>query len=585
MDGTADAPHTDQEAPLPRVIWLLWLQGWGVAPELVRACAETWRRHNPGWNVRLVDRASLTDVVPDDAFAALAGKTLEPEAMSDVVRIELLSRYGGVWADATAYCLEPLDRWLPPRMTAGFFAFARPGPDRMLSSWFLAAVQGSGIVQRWRAATRAYWATRTSRDHYFWFHRLFAECHAADPWFREAWDAVPALSALGPHRFEPYELRLAEPPTADDESFLAAPDVPVLKLTHKRPPPEAPAGSVARWLCDRAWDARPRSADREAASTRAAGGEVLVAWYGAFAGHGTIGDLLSLESVVARLVAEGWRVAHASAAGLVIPGATRVQWDEVDPRRFAAVLFVCGPIIAGHPETEALFSRFRGRPLGGVGVSLFGPGHPMHADPFTTVFARQGRAKRYEDVALIAPLPVLPERDRAGQEFVIGLALRGSQEEYGADHCLWDQAERLARAAADHLLRSAGGRVETIENHLARAGLSATDIEARYAGCDLVITTRFHGAMLAVRHGVPFVALDQIRGGGKVAPLLAARGWPHVLRVDRATEGDVARSATAALAVAALPGLQAFRDGAIRGANRTLAAVTAWLADQATPRR
>lgn len=582
-DPTRSSAASGHEAPLPRVIWLLWLQGWDVAPELVRACAETWRRHNPGWTVRLLDRASLADVlpdmIPDGAFAALAGKTLEPEAMSDVIRIELLARYGGVWADATTYCLEPLDDWLAPRMTAGFFAFARPAADRMLSSWFLAAVQGSGIGQRWRAATWAYWATRTSRDHYFWFHRLFAECHAADPWFREAWDAVPTLSALGPHRFEPYEPRLAEPPTADDESFLAAPDVPVLKLTHKRPPPEAPAGSVARWLCDRAWAIRPRSADTSATP------EVLVTWYGSFAGHGTIGDLLSLESVVARLVAEGWQVAHASATDVAIPGATRVQWDEVDPQRFAAVLFVCGPIIAGHLQTEALFRRYRDRPLCGVGVSLFGPGHPLHADPFTAVFARQGWAERYEDVALVAPLPVMPSRDRAGKELVIGLALRGPQDEYGTDNCLWAETEQLAREAAEQLLRSAGGRIETIENHLDRAGRSAAAIEASYADCDLVITSRFHGAMLAARHGVPFVALDQIRGGGKVAPLLAARGWPHVLRADRVTEAEIARSAAAALAAAALPGLQAFRDRAVSGANRTLAAMTSWLAGRATNRR
>jgi hypothetical protein len=54
--------------------------------------------------------------------------------------MELLRRHGGVWADATCYCLQPLAEWLPSKLApAGFFAFDRPAPDRMLASWFLAA--------------------------------------------------------------------------------------------------------------------------------------------------------------------------------------------------------------------------------------------------------------------------------------------------------------------------------------------------------------------------------------------------------------------------------------------------------------
>lgn len=561
---------------VPRVVWMLWLQGWDRAPALVRACADTWRRLNPGWRVRLLDRAALADVVPDDDLAHVAGKPLEPEAFSDVVRLELLARYGGVWADATAYCLRPLDEWLPSRLDAGFFAFARPAPERLLSSWFLAAVPGNGITRAWREAARDYWAARTSRDDYFWVHHLFGRLHASDPGFRAAWDAVPTLSAEWSHWFAPYETRLSAPPTAADERLLAAAAVPILKLTHRGQPVETVAGSVARRLCDRArgpggWSTRapPRP-------------EVLVAWYGSFSGHGTIGDRLSLESVVARLTAEGWRVAHASADAVEMPGATRVDWERVDPRRFAAVVFVCGPIIAGHPQTEALFARFRGRPLLGVGVSLFDAAHEMHADPFTAALARQGGAERFEDVALVAPPPPPPSRDRAGG-LVVGLALRGPQAEYGADNCLWERTEGLARVAAAEILRTAGGRVVSIENHLARSGLDPREIEARYAACDLVLTSRFHGAMLALRHRVPFVAIDQIRGGGKVEPLLAGRGWPHVLRADATETADVVQAATAALADASRPLLEAARVRAVAAANVTLAAMTSWLESRCEP--
>lgn len=579
-EAAADAipRHVRAEAPLPRVIWQLWLQGWDVAPEIVRACAETWRRRNPGWTVRRLDARSLAGVLPDGDLAVVAGTSPEPEAFSDLVRLALLARYGGVWVDATTYCLEPLDAWLPGRMASGFFAFARPAPDRLLSSWFLAAAAGSGIVQRWHDAAQEYWAGRAERDHYFWVHRLFAACHDCDPLFRAAWDATPTLPADASHRFIPYETRLAEPPTAADRAFLAAPDTPVLKLTHKRPPPEAPPGSAARVLCDLAWESGAAPAVGPS-TTAASRGEVLVAWYGSFAGHGTIGDLLSLEAVVARLVAEGWRVAHASAADLDIPGATRVAWDQVDPGRFTAAAFTCGPIIRGHPQTADLFARLRGRPLVGVGVSLFPAGHESHVDPFSAVLARQGAGERFEDVALVAPWPTPPlQRGAERPGPLVGLVLRGPQAEYGAAACLWERTERLAMVAAEHVARVAGGRVAPIENHLARSGLAPRDIERRYAECDLVITSRFHGAMLALRHGVPFVAIDPIRGGGKVEPLLAGRGWPHVLRADAVGDDDMVRAADAALATESRTRLGAVRDAAVAAANRTLQALTDWLA-------
>jgi hypothetical protein len=175
-------------------------------------------------------------------------------------------------------------------------------------------------------------------------------------------------------------------------------------------------------------------------------------------------------------------------------------------------------------------------------------------------------------VALVAPSPALPPRKALpGREQVIGLALRGPQGEYGADACLWERTERLARVAAERLLERSGGRLELIENHLARSGRRPEEIESQYARCDLVITSRFHGAMLALRHGVPFVAIDQIRGGGKVEPLLAGRGWPHVFRAEDAGEEDVARAAAAAIAVESRPIL----------CNRTLAALATALAAHA----
>jgi hypothetical protein len=173
------------------------------------------------------------------------------EALSDVVRIALLHRFGGIWVDATVYCLRPLDGWIGHAMASGFFAFNRPMPDVMLSSWFLAAEPGCYIVDDWHRRVRDYWQGRAERDHYFWFHRLFAEAYGSDTKFRAIWDTTPKLSADGPHCFAPYEEELLKPVNARDRLIVETAQTPMLKLTHKLPHDRGGGGTTYRWLCDR----------------------------------------------------------------------------------------------------------------------------------------------------------------------------------------------------------------------------------------------------------------------------------------------------------------------------------------------
>ncbi len=245
-------PQPASAGPIPRTIWALWLQGWDEAPEIARACRATWEALNPTWSFEPLTSQSLNRLLDEATLAAITGRDLPPEALSDIVRIELLKRYGGVWADATTYCLLPLDTWLPAAATSGFFAFAQPGPDRMISTWFLAAARGNALVERWAARTRAYWAGRAERDHYFWFHYLFAACYESDAAFRADWDATPRILAKGPCYYEPYPVKLWGPASEGDQQLVEQPPTPLVKLTHKLPPGAYPDDSALRYLCRRA---------------------------------------------------------------------------------------------------------------------------------------------------------------------------------------------------------------------------------------------------------------------------------------------------------------------------------------------
>ena len=232
---------------------MLWLQGWDRAPEIVKACLQTWQKHNSGWDIRALSLPDIARVLENDGLVSLVtSKNLPWETIGDAVRVALLRKYGGVWADGTCYCLKPLDEWLLDRLDSGFFAFANPGPDRMLSNWFLAAAPNNYIVERMYDLIEEYWSTRSICDHYYWFHYQFADAYRANPQFRVIWDNTRKLPAAGPCYYVPYDKTLNRPASFDDRKLLDKSPTPVLKLTHKLGATIYPDNSVLNYLVARA---------------------------------------------------------------------------------------------------------------------------------------------------------------------------------------------------------------------------------------------------------------------------------------------------------------------------------------------
>ena len=178
---------------LPKIVWIYWAQGLEAAPPLVRRCVESWQRHNPGWEVRvldaadaqaLVDLSDIPEVMPQRVFA-------------NALRLRLLSRQGGVWADATVLCHRPLDGWLPLHMTSGFFVFRDPGPSRWVDSWFIASEPGGVLATAWERMYSAYITNCHEKSgKYFMVMYCFQWAVRTSPEAREVWRQTAALPAV-----------------------------------------------------------------------------------------------------------------------------------------------------------------------------------------------------------------------------------------------------------------------------------------------------------------------------------------------------------------------------------------------------
>lgn len=159
-----------KESP-PKLIWMFWHQDFSSAPPLVEACVTSWRATNPGWEIRLLDGSSAEPYLRRADIPWNWLTKLPHEKRANILRMRLLTEEGGIWADATTYCLQPLEEWIPQCMGAGFFCFRDPGPDRLVANWFLASVPDSRLACLWRDAHEEFWSRREFVHHSSYNHK------------------------------------------------------------------------------------------------------------------------------------------------------------------------------------------------------------------------------------------------------------------------------------------------------------------------------------------------------------------------------------------------------------------------------
>lgn len=280
---------------IPRRIWLLWFQGISKAPLLVRRCVDSWIAMNPGWDVTILDESNLSEFIYLDLPEhCLAGHS--PAHRADLIRLHLLSEYGGVWADATTYCMKPLDEWVDACAESGFFAFNKPGRDRLISNWFLVAEKGCPLVVKLKdrmtaffrdnqfridtrfgitrrllakvlnrtARTTRYWfspvVTKLLKVYpYFVFHYMFERLIAEDQECGEIWRQTKKISAHGPHKIQ--FRGMFSPLTEDMKKEIDERKVAVYKLDWRYDERNYAPSTLLYYLLERStWDSISSSA-------------------------------------------------------------------------------------------------------------------------------------------------------------------------------------------------------------------------------------------------------------------------------------------------------------------------------------
>lgn len=91
-------------------IWIMWWQGIENAPEIVKACVQSVIKNNPQKNIIIITQKNLGQYItlPNYILDKFNNGSIQMPGFSDIVRMTLLSDYGGMWVDATVLCTHEI---------------------------------------------------------------------------------------------------------------------------------------------------------------------------------------------------------------------------------------------------------------------------------------------------------------------------------------------------------------------------------------------------------------------------------------------------------------------------------------------
>lgn len=214
-------------------IWICWFQGLENAPEIVRKCYYSMKKNLHKHKIILITSSNINKYVllPSYIMDKWKAGIITNTHMTDLLRLELLTTYGGTWIDATVLCTEDEKR-IPSYFFDSdlfFYQCLKPGRDGQstyMSSWFISARSHNKVLEATKALCYEYWKKNDELIDYYLLHDFLSIVLEHYP---EDWNKIVPRDNATPH-----ELLLRMFDSYDDRTWKAIrAQSPFHKLSYK----------------------------------------------------------------------------------------------------------------------------------------------------------------------------------------------------------------------------------------------------------------------------------------------------------------------------------------------------------------
>ena len=195
---------------MKKIIWMCWFQGEDAPriPKLATECFKRWRDFNEDWQVNILTDDTIGNYIPEYFEIIKNSPSRKRPACSDLLRILLLSKYGGVWVDASVYPMQPLSDFYGNIVNnTGFFSYrfvprgsynTKQGLCETVS-WFLCVDKPNHyIIEKWK--TKFITKFKNSKHwKYFAFHQTLTDLYDEDEQVRYIIENMVQIDEKIPH--------------------------------------------------------------------------------------------------------------------------------------------------------------------------------------------------------------------------------------------------------------------------------------------------------------------------------------------------------------------------------------------------
>ena len=153
-------------------VWVCWFQGLDYAPTIVKKCVQSIREHVGSENLTIITTNNVKNYVnlPKYIIEKWRKGIISNTHLSDILRLELLINYGGLWLDATTFVTGDIPQYIYDNDL--FMYRLSDANDKAIryNTWLMYATPDNRVLKMVRDLLYEYWKRENRLKEYFLIH-------------------------------------------------------------------------------------------------------------------------------------------------------------------------------------------------------------------------------------------------------------------------------------------------------------------------------------------------------------------------------------------------------------------------------
>lgn len=144
FSGSGDGDGKENDNKIPKKIWTFWHDNEENAPEIVKLSYKSMKKLNPDYKFYQINFSNYKEYVDDVRIINIIENPLVIiNHKSDLLRLYLVNKYGGIYFDSSILLLKPLD-WIMKEYSGDIIMFKNSNHTTndkypVLENWFIAS--------------------------------------------------------------------------------------------------------------------------------------------------------------------------------------------------------------------------------------------------------------------------------------------------------------------------------------------------------------------------------------------------------------------------------------------------------------